>query len=127
MKSFIASSIIALLASTAVAAPAGATAQVALSNDQTGANGNAIVPLDGVARPVISLYAGTNVVKNGQVLVSSTMLTGGIAFNPTCVFSSANGTPVTTLNATQTFKKLGNNPNMLQIVDWTAFTLKCSA
>jgi hypothetical protein len=101
------------------------TATVGLSNDQTGKNGNAAVPIDGVRRPVAQLYAASF---PGSVLVSSTSLNGGIpnlGQQGSCTFFSPAGQAITTLTPEITFKKLGNDPNKLQIVDWTQFTVSC--
>jgi hypothetical protein len=136
---FTISSVLALLAATAIAAPTPdftpiqGDVQVGLSNDQTGANGNANVAPNGVKIPLLTAYAGTNVITYSatgtpQILVSSTSLNG--QFNllgaaGSCTFFSPAGAAITTLTENKTFAKLGNNPDMLQIVDWTDFTVSC--
>ena len=129
---FTIASVIALFAASSLAAPAGNyainQARISLSNDNSGANGNALVSIDGVNRSLINVFADTRAVQNGQILISSVMLTEGSAFNPTCKFFTPAGVEVSsaTLTATRTFAKLGNHPDMLQLVDWTAFTVTCS-
>ncbi|OOQ85161.1 hypothetical protein PEBR_27097 [Penicillium brasilianum] len=72
----------ALFSTIAFAAPAAEfgwtplTATVQLANDQTGANANVVIPIDGVKRPVQELWGNTAVAYNGLVFASSAQLTG---------------------------------------------------
>lgn len=58
------------------------TTTVQLANDQSGANANVIIPVDGVKRPVQELWGNTAVAHNGLVFASSAQLT---AFQQTTV------------------------------------------
>lgn len=51
------------------------TVTVQLANDQSGANADVVIPLDGVRRPVQELWGNTAVASNGLVFASSAQLT----------------------------------------------------
>jgi hypothetical protein len=116
MKSFAAISL-ALLAAAGQAF-AYQTTTIQAANDQTGANANVIVPVNGVPQLVGSLFAGTSIQQNGRTIASSAMLQANfqgvhcvIALPPFAV----------TLNDRKTFVSDGGVP-----VDVTAATVTCS-
>lgn len=128
MKSFVASTVFAFLAASAFASPVEretATARVSLSNDMSGANAPADIPLTNTAIPITQAYANTNVA-NGGFLASSTSLVGGFSNNPICTFKTAAGVPFATLTTTHSFVKLGSNPNIVQNINLTGSTITCS-
>lgn len=99
----------ALLSSISLAAPAeGAwktTATIQLANDQSGANANVAVPVDGVKRSVQELWGHTSVAKNGLVFASSTQL---VAFQQTTVCTITEEPRVhVTLDAQKTWASFG--------------------
>lgn len=71
----------ALFSAIAFAAPSAEfgwkplTATLQLANDQSGASASAIIPVDGVKRPVQELWGNTDVAHNGLVFASSAQLT----------------------------------------------------
>ncbi|KAJ6141398.1 hypothetical protein N7470_009788 [Penicillium chermesinum] len=62
------------------------TASIQLSNEESGTNSNAVIPVDGVYRPVQELRGNAPLAKDGLVFATSAQLT---AFEPhvTCSFS----------------------------------------
>lgn len=80
-----------LLSSTGLAAPAIGpwgptttipTATIQIANEQSGANANAVIPVDGVKRPVQELWHDTSVAHNGLVYGTSAQL---VQFDQTTV------------------------------------------
>lgn len=73
-----------LFASSGLATPPSwvKPATIQLANEQSGANANVAVPVDGVKRPVQELWGHTAVAHEGLVFASSAMLT---AFQQTTV------------------------------------------
>lgn len=69
----------ALFSSIGLAAPSESawktTATIQLANDQSGANANVAIPVDGVKRPVQELWGHTSLAHNGRVFASSAQLT----------------------------------------------------
>jgi hypothetical protein len=64
-----------LFASSGLAAPSWVKpAHIQLANEQSGANANVAVPVDGVKRPVQELWGHTAVAHEGLVFASSAML-----------------------------------------------------
>ncbi|KAB8069533.1 hypothetical protein BDV29DRAFT_161363 [Aspergillus leporis] len=102
--------VLAFLASSIAADPdssapkPGNTVTVQLANDQSGAWGNADVPADGAKHSIESLYAKTNIAKDGTVSATSTQL---VKFqqNTVCKISKKPGVDVT-LNSRETWKSL---------------------
>ncbi|KAJ5368031.1 uncharacterized protein N7496_007791 [Penicillium cataractarum] len=102
----------ALFSTIAYAAPAAEfgwkplTATVQLANDQSGANANVVIPIDGVKRPVQELWGNTAVAHNGLVFASSAQLT---AYQQTTVCTITEEKPhlSATLDAERTSVSLG--------------------
>ncbi|OQD73719.1 hypothetical protein PENDEC_c014G05587 [Penicillium decumbens] len=95
-----------LLASSSLAAPFWVKpASVQLVNEQSGANANVQVPVDGVKRPVQELWGHSAVAREGLVFASSAMLT---AFQQTtvCKFTEEPRLGVT-LDAENTYNSFG--------------------
>lgn len=61
------------------------TATIQLANEQSGANSNAVIPIDGVSRPVQELWGNSPIARDGLVFATSAQLT---AFEQhiTCTF-----------------------------------------
>lgn len=118
--------VFSLLAAAVIAAPttgAPATTTVQLSNDQSGRNAAAVIPLDGVPRLVDSLFRNSAVDNNGLITATSSQLTqviNGVA----CVFAF-NGAVIGTLNDQHTFVDLDGNPNAAIQVVLNGVTLQC--
>ncbi|KAJ6088236.1 hypothetical protein N7486_009497 [Penicillium sp. IBT 16267x] len=102
--------IFSLLSSTGLAVPAKGppahTATIQLANDQSGANANVVIPVDGVKRPVQGLWGHTSLAQHGLVFASSAQLT---AFEQTtvCTFTEELHHLTASLNAKDTFVTLG--------------------
>lgn len=100
----------ALFSTIAFAAPSAEwkplTATVQLANDQSGANANVVIPVDGVKRPVQELWGNTAVAKHGLVFASSAQLT---TFQQTtaCTITEEKHHLDATLNAEETWVSLG--------------------
>jgi hypothetical protein len=96
-----------LFASSGLAAPPPwvKPAVIQLANEQSGANANVAVPVDGVKRPVQELWSHTAVAHEGLVFASSAMLT---AFQQTtvCEFTEEPRLDVK-LNAEKTYTSFG--------------------
>ncbi|KAJ6020084.1 hypothetical protein N7499_003375 [Penicillium canescens] len=69
--------VLGLLTSSDLAAPPSwvKPATIQLANEQSGANANVAVPVDGVKRPAQELWGHTAVAQKGLVFASSAMLT----------------------------------------------------
>ncbi|KAJ5667588.1 hypothetical protein N7507_003452 [Penicillium longicatenatum] len=99
-----------LFAATGLAAPTNGppayTATIQLANDQSGANANAVIPVDGVKRPVQELWGHTSLAKHGLVFASSAQLT---AFEQTtvCTFTEELHHLTASLDAEDTYVTLG--------------------
>ncbi|CAI7651676.1 unnamed protein product [Penicillium manginii] len=112
----------ALFSSISLAAPAeGAwrtTATIQLANDQSGANANVAVPVDGVKRPVQELWGHTAVAKHGLVFASSAQL---VAFQQTTVCTITQEPRIhVTLDAEKTWASIGGG-----VVDLCAAYVVC--
>lgn len=127
MKSFIASTILAFTA-IAFASPVerqAPTASISLTNNMSGANFAAAIPLDGVAIPISTAYAGSSIA-NGGFYASAASLVGGYANNPVCTITN-NKISIATLNTTnKTYVKFGSDPNMIQNVDLSGASISCT-
>lgn len=82
------------------------TATLQLANDQSGANANIAVPVDGVKRSVQELWGYTSIAQNGLVFASSAQLA---AFSQTvvCTITDDQFHLSATLNAEKTWVSLG--------------------
>ncbi|RFU74283.1 hypothetical protein TARUN_7910 [Trichoderma arundinaceum] len=67
------------VAVSAAPAPRASTVQVQFANDVTGANGNALIPLDGSLVSLGQAYANTNLEKDGTLFVTSLQFTANFA------------------------------------------------
>ncbi|CAI7603145.1 unnamed protein product [Penicillium bialowiezense] len=94
-------------------------ATVQLANDQSGANANVAVPIDGVKRPIQELWGHTAVAKTGLVFASSAMLT---AFDETtvCTITEESGV-IATLTAEKTWRSVGGQVEDLcsAFIEWS--------
>lgn len=102
----------ALFTSSSYAAPQFGAAwkpsvTVQLANDQSGANADVAIPVDGVKRPVQELWGQTAIAQNGLVFASSAQLTD---FDQTVACTFTEGPRLhTTLNAERTWASLGGS------------------
>ncbi|KAJ5376546.1 hypothetical protein N7509_013432 [Penicillium cosmopolitanum] len=88
-----------------------------LANDQSGANSNVAVPVDGKKRPVQELWGHTAVAKHGLVFASSAQL---VAFQQTTVCTITEEPRVdVTLDAKKTWASFGG------VVDLCAAYIVC--
>lgn len=118
---------LSFLALTASAAPtpsySGSTVSVQFSNDVTGHNGDAAIPLDGSHVKLGSAYANTNLENDGTLFVTSVLLVADFE-NVTCDSFKPDGTIVSAAHLAdpaKDFAKFGlNGP-----VDWQEFTIAC--
>ncbi|PTB62044.1 hypothetical protein BBK36DRAFT_1145123 [Trichoderma citrinoviride] len=123
MRFAIASSL-SLLALTASAAPSPrdvGTVQVQFANDQTGANGNARIPLDGRPVELGQAYGHTNLEKDGTLFVTSLQFTADFQ-NVECIVLRDFTTKVADISDPhQDFQTFSQKP-----VDWqNRFTISC--
>ncbi|KAJ5109971.1 hypothetical protein N7532_002616 [Penicillium argentinense] len=111
----------ALFSSIGFAAPSehwATTATIQLANDQSGANANVAVPVDGVKRSVQELWGHTSVAHNGLVFASSAQLT---AFQQTTVCKIIQEPRIhVTLDAEKTWVSFGGG-----VVDLCAAYVVC--
>lgn len=105
-----------LFSASILAAPSpesawGSAATIQLANDQTGANANVAVPVDGVKRSVEELWGHTSVAQNGIVFASSAQL---VAFSQTvdCTITEYQPHLSATLNAEKNWASLGGGHAM---------------
>ncbi|KAJ5901390.1 hypothetical protein N7504_007384 [Penicillium tannophilum] len=101
--------VFSLLSSTGLAAPKGPpayTATIQLANDQSGANANVVIPVDGVKRPVQELWGHTSLAQHGLVFASSAQLTV-IEQTTVCTFTEELHHLTASLNAEDTYVTLG--------------------
>lgn len=98
----------------------GSTATIQLANDQSGANINVAVPVDGVTRFVEELWGRTSIAQNGLVFASTAQL---IAFSQTvvCTFTYDNPSLSATLNAETTWVSFGGG----RVVDLCSAQVVC--
>ncbi|KAL6874775.1 hypothetical protein J3F83DRAFT_712741 [Trichoderma novae-zelandiae] len=123
MRFAIASSL-SLLALTASAAPSPqnvGTVQVQFANDQSGANGNARIPLDNRPVDLGQAYGHTNLEKDGTLFVTSLFFTADFQ-NVECIVLKDFKTKVADIsNPRQDFQTFSQKP-----VDWQkGFTISC--
>ncbi|KAL6872213.1 hypothetical protein HDV57DRAFT_520350 [Trichoderma longibrachiatum] len=122
---FSVASALSLLALTASAAPNPphnpGTVQVQFANDQTGANGNARIPLDGRPVNLGQAYGHTNLEKDGTLFVTSLFFTADFQ-NVECIVLRDFHTKVADIsNPTRDFQTFSQKP-----VDWqNRFTISC--
>ncbi|KAF2666890.1 hypothetical protein BT63DRAFT_427304 [Microthyrium microscopicum] len=120
---FTIATIVSLLAAVSMAAPADRTT-VQLTNDQTGRNAAAVIPLDGIPRQITALYGGSAVDNAGLITATSAQLIQ-IVQGAACVFAGPGGAAFATLNDRKTFVDVDGNPaNAIPVVLNDA-TLQC--
>ncbi|KAJ5086375.1 hypothetical protein NUU61_007682 [Penicillium alfredii] len=94
------------------------TATIQLVNDESGANANVAVPLDGQKHAVQKLWGETSIAQNGLVFASNAMLT---AFQQTTVCTITEGPhPDAILDAEHTWASLGEG-----VVDLCSAYVEC--
>ena len=81
------------------------TASIQLANEQSGANANAVIPIDGTYRPVQELWGNTPIARDGLVFASSAQLTT-FEQHITCTFSEEPRLSLT-LSADRTYSGFG--------------------
>ncbi|EHK16742.1 uncharacterized protein TRIVIDRAFT_217058 [Trichoderma virens Gv29-8] len=118
-------SLFALAVSAAPTDPtarAAGTVQVQFSNDVTGANGNARIPLDGSPVSLGQAYANTNLERDGTLFVTSLLFTADFQ-NVACTVLRNGVTVVANINDPhQDFQRFAQKP-----VDWqNGFTISCT-
>ena len=127
MKSFAAA--LALFAAVASAAPTiiardFPTVTIQLSNDQSGANAAVPIVTDGTPTLIGSVFAGTSVDVNGEIIATSAQLTQFVQ-GTFCVIENFAGTVVAKLNTDSTFADLDGNPNAAVPTDVTGLAIIC--
>ncbi|EHK24615.1 uncharacterized protein TRIVIDRAFT_91616 [Trichoderma virens Gv29-8] len=115
-------SALALAVSAAPAPRNVGTVQVQFANDVTGANGNALIPLDGTDISLGEAYGNTNLFKDGTLFVTSLQFTADFT-NVQCVVLKDLQTVVASLSdPSRDFQKFSQQP-----LDWeTGFTIACN-
>jgi hypothetical protein len=115
-------SFLALTVSAAPARRAPGTVQVQFANDVTGANGNALIPLDGSSVSLGEAYANTNLFKDGTLFVTSLEFTADFT-NVVCEVLKDGTTKVASIaDPRQDFQTFSQKP-----LDWeTGFTISCT-
>ena len=98
------------------------TVQVQFANDVTGANGNALIPLDGSSVSLGQAYANTNLFKDGTLFVTSLEFTADFT-NVACEVLKNGTTKVASIaDPQQDFQTFSQKP-----LDWeTGFTISCT-
>ncbi|PNP44747.1 hypothetical protein TGAM01_v202977 [Trichoderma gamsii] len=121
MRSAIAFSLSLLaLASAAPSSPGKVTVQ--LSNDVSGANGDASIPLDGRPVDIGQAFGHSNLFKNGKLLVTSIFFVANFQ-NVDCVVVRNRVQQVANIfNPSKDFERFAQQP-----VDWEhGFTIACT-
>lgn len=97
------------------------TVQVQFANEVTGANGNALIPLDGSAVALGAAYANTNLEVAGTLFVTSLQFTANFQ-DVTCdVLKDGSAVVAHIEDPGQDFQKFSQKP-----LDWqTGFTISC--
>ncbi|KAK1242538.1 hypothetical protein MKX08_005350 [Trichoderma sp. CBMAI-0020] len=115
-------STLALAVSAAPARRTTGTVQVQFANDVTGANGNALIPLDGSNVVLGEAYANTNLEKDGTLFVTSLQFTADFS-NVQCVVLKDLETVVASLaDPERDFQTFSQKP-----LNWQAgFTIACN-
>lgn len=115
-----------LFSASGLAAPTpqsawGTTATIQLANDQSGANADVAVHVDGVKRPVQELWGQSSIAQNGLVFASSAQL---VDFAQTVVCTITEDWPYlsTTLDAEGTYASLGHG----RVVDLCSAQVMCT-
>jgi hypothetical protein len=103
---------------------------IAFSNDLTGAYARKEICQDNIAVNVASVYAGTSIQDptTHQFLATSVMLVSGLGNSPFCGFQNnidVNAPLIRPLTAQTTYVKLGQNPDRLETVDMSQWTIQC--
>ena len=117
-----------LLAASVSAAPttqatATGSVQVQFSNNVSGANGNAWIPLDGSAFHIGQAYANTNLFKDGTLFVTSLQFTSNFQLVACEVLKDGTKKVAEIHNPGQDFQTFSEKP-----LNWAnGFTISCSA
>jgi opacity protein-like surface antigen len=127
MKSFTA--ITLSLIGLALAAPSALDTRttavtIQLTNDQSGANSNAAVPLDGASHPIAALYAGSSIANGGFKVTSALLNQFPQKFS--CTVKNNNGVAVGTLNSQHTYLDLDGNPSASIPTSYASGSITCS-
>ncbi|TQW00781.1 hypothetical protein V2A60_001823 [Cordyceps javanica] len=113
-----------LLAASVSAAPAAQTTnsvRVQFSNDWSGANGNAWIPLNGSPVQLGQAYANTNLFKDGTLLVTSLQFTSNFQHVSCEVLKDGTKKVAEIHNPSQDFQKFSSKP-----LDWAkGFAISC--
>jgi hypothetical protein len=113
----------ALLATAITAAPVTTTVTVQLANDFTGANADVPIIANGSPNAIATLFAGTSIDNDGQILATSAQLTQFVT-GTSCVIE-AGATVIGTLNTDQMFADLDATPNVDVPIDVTGDVIIC--
>jgi hypothetical protein len=115
-------SLLALAVSAAPSRRAPATVQVQFANDVTGANGNALIPVDGSFVQLGEAYANTNLEQDGTLFVTSLEFTADFS-NVACEVLKDGVTKVASIaDPEQDFQTFSQKP-----LNWqTGFAISCT-
>ena len=115
-------SFLALTISAAPARRAPGTVQVQFANNVSGANGNALIPLDGSSVSLGQAYGNTNLFKDGTLFVTSLEFTADFT-NVACEVLKDGTTKVASIaDPQQDFQTFSQKP-----LNWeTGFTISCT-
>jgi hypothetical protein len=128
MKSSIAIvSCLAAIASAAapVAAKKVSTVNINIANDQTGQNGVATIPIDGLDHYIATAFAGTGIA-TAKYKASSAQLNAFPQTAFSCSIRGPAGKLLGVLTVTHTYADLDNNPNALTVLNLNGGTINCS-
>lgn len=129
MKASIIASTLALAGSAFAfpgAAPPAPLATVQLANDVSGANAIRSVPANGIANTFANVFAGTVLVKDGQVKATSIQNVAPQGPFINCVIQNAAGATVGEINNQKTFLDLDGVEGKAVETNVSAFTIKCN-
>jgi len=127
MKSFaaITLSLIGLsLAAPSVLNTRTSSVTIQLANDQSGANSNAAVPLDGASHAISVLYAGSSIAAGGFKVTSGQLNSFPQSFS--CTVRNDAGAAVGTFTPDHTYLDLDGNPNAAVPTDFSTGTITCA-
>ncbi|EHK16460.1 uncharacterized protein TRIVIDRAFT_65771 [Trichoderma virens Gv29-8] len=115
-------STLALAVSAAPARRTTGSVQVQFANDITGANGNALIPLDGSNISLGQAYADTNLSRDGTLFVTSLQFTADFT-NVQCIVLKDFTTEVASIaDPARDFQRFSQKP-----LNWqTGFTISCT-
>lgn len=106
--------------------PTPPTISLRITNDQTGAGANALIPTDNLARPVSTLYANTPISAGGSVVGTSAQLVQ-FTDGTQCQFNVQGGGVIQLDGRARNFAELDGDSTVAMPVVLDGWTVQCGA